>query len=68
MLSERMIDCATRIARANGVTVEVVLSKYRRAVRKSALSINDFFWPVGDISLNKGDLHSHETARRLPSV
>lgn len=68
MLSEKMIDCATRLARANGVTVEVVLSKYRHAVRKSAFSIKDFFWPVGDISLNRADSARGKAARRLPGA
>ena len=50
--TEDMIAVAKRIAKANGVSVADVLAKYRRGVRKTALSYNDFFWGGSDISLS----------------
>ena len=48
---ELKLACASRIAKANHVSVEAVLAKFRSAVRKSAFSYNDFFWRNSDISL-----------------
>ena len=47
----QMVAIAKRIADKNGISVDAVLDRFSRSVKKSAFSMSDFFWAGSNISL-----------------
>jgi len=49
----QMVAIAERIADNYGVSVDDVLARWRRGVKKTAYTTSDFFWGDSDISLRQ---------------
>lgn len=54
-MPKKVLEAAQRIAANSGISVDVVISRFRKAARKTTLTASDFFCGVSDISLSKND-------------
>ncbi len=54
-MPKKVLEAAQRIAANSGVSVDVVISRFRKAARKTALTASDFFCGVSDISLSASE-------------
>lgn len=61
----QMVEIARRIAANYGTSVEEVLDRWSRGLRKSAYSKRDFFWADSDISLSAKKMDRRSAVARL---
>lgn len=52
-IPKRIWECAQRLAAKNGVSAAEVIERFQASAKKAALTADDFFCPVSDISLGK---------------
>ena len=62
----QMVAIAERIADNYGVSVDDVLARWRRGVKKTAYTTSDFFWGDSDISLRPKKVGRRLVAPLLP--
>lgn len=65
-IPQHVMEAAQRIAAKCGDTVESVIARFGRNVKKSAFTYQDFFWGCSDISPKTGQTRSRSlNSRRL---